>query len=87
MTPVEQCALRWHAARQERLSWQRKRDSLPEHHPHGSAFERARADAKRIETRALRELAKACALARESLSSAEEGRARPRLPAPDVIDI
>lgn len=71
MVRIEHAALRWHAAREERLVWQRKVNDLPALHPARSAHECARADAKRIETRALRELAKACAEARTSMAATE----------------
>lgn len=87
MMRIEHAALRWHAAREKRLGWQRKVNDLPALLPARLAYERARVDAKRIETRALRELAKACAESRTSLEVAEEGRSLPRLPHPDVIDI
>lgn len=69
MMSIEHAALRWHAAREKRLDWQRKVNDLPTLHPARSEQERARADAKRIETRALRELAKACHEARTLMES------------------
>lgn len=87
MKRIEHAALRWHTAHEKRLDWQRKVNDLPALHPALFEHERARADAKRIETRALRELAKACAESRTSMEVAEEGRGAPRLHHTDVIDI
>lgn len=79
--------MRWYVAREERLVRQRAIAALPKYHPSTLDYERARADAKRIETRALRELAKACAQARANMEGVEDGLKRPRLPKSEIVDV
>ena len=88
---VETAAAKWHAARVRRLAAQKAvraaRSGAWRPVAELLALEAARAEARRIESRALRQLAKACAQARVALDEAEEGVMKPRLPSHDVIDI
>lgn len=80
---VEALAMRWYVAREERLARQRALKP-PRYAPE---LERARAEAKRIETRALWELAKECAKARLSQEGVPDAERKPRLPTADFIDV
>ena len=86
---IETAAMKWHSARQRRLEARRclRLAKLGAWPPLSelAALEEVRSDAKRIETRALREMAKACTKAKEVF--VEDGRLTPRLPVAAVIDI
>lgn len=90
---IETAAMKWHAARQRRLAAQKlvriARDNGNGWTPMRelSRLETDRAEAKRIEVRALRVLAKACAAIKATQIDAEDGGRKPRLPSADAIDI
>lgn len=90
---IETAAMKWHAARQRRLAAQKlvriARNNSNGWVPMQELFrlEAGRAEAKRIETRALRVLAQACAAHKATQLDVEDGERKPRLPSADVIDI
>lgn len=92
MTRIESLALRWHAARRERLRAQKALSKASAESTGWtpmeilSALEGQKKEARRLESRALRELSKACSELRLQADVAVDGVLRPRL-CNDVIDI
>lgn len=92
MTRIETLALRWHAARYERLCVQKElnkaRDESKGWAPLQllSTLEARKKEARRLESRALRELNKACNDLRLQAGAVEDGASRPKL-INNVIDI
>ena len=92
MTRIESLALRWHAARYERLCAQKELNKARNESKGWaplqllSALVAQKKEAKRLESRALRELNKACNELRLHVGAIEDGASKPKLNN-NVIDI
>lgn len=92
MTRIESLALRWHAARYERLCVQKELNKARDESKGWTSLQQLSAlvaqkkEAKRLESRALRELNKACNALRLQVGAIEDGTSKPKLDN-NVIDI
>lgn len=92
MTRIESLALRWHAARYERLCAQKELNKACDESKGWAPLQllsvlvARKKEAKRLESRALRELNKACNELRLHVGAIEDGTSKPKLDN-NVIDI
>lgn len=92
MTQIELLALRWHAARYERLCVQKEMNKVRDESTGWAPLQllsvlvARKREAKRLESRALRELNKACNKLRIQAGAIEDGASKPKLNN-NVIDI